>query len=68
MFKKNIDSKGRILRLTIALLLLAYAIWQWSWIALILSLFTFFEAYMSWCVVNHFLGNDQCPINKDRKK
>lgn len=65
MIKKNIGTSGRILRLTIALLLLAYAIWQHSWIALLFSLFTFFESYMSWCIVYQLLGKSSCPIDKD---
>lgn len=62
--KKNLNTTGRLIRLTTALLLLAFAYWQSSWIALALALFTFFEAFMSWCVVYHFLGINHCPIDK----
>jgi hypothetical protein len=64
MFSRNIDTKGRILRLVIGVLLLAYAWWQWSWIALALALFTFFESYMSWCVFYQLIGKNSCPVEK----
>jgi len=62
MFKKNIDMKGRVLRFVIGVLLLIFAYWQSSWIALALALFTFFEAFMSWCVFNQLMGKNDCPI------
>lgn len=49
--KPNLDFKGRIIRLTIAIALLAYAYWQHSWIALLFALFTLFEAWKSWCIL-----------------
>ena len=64
MFKKNIGTSGRILRLAIAALLLVYGIWQDSWIALFFSLFTFFESFMSWCIIYQLLGKSSCPIDK----
>lgn len=67
MFQKNIDTQGRIIRTIMALLLLAFAIWQKSWIALLLSLFVFFESYMSWCVVYQLLGKNSCPIDTNKK-
>jgi len=63
---KNIGLAGRILRFTIAVALLAYAYYKMSWVALILSLFVFFEAFMSWCVVYHFLGINRCPVKKKK--
>lgn len=67
MFKKNIGTPGRILRLTIGVLLLILAIWQKSWIAFILSIFTFFEAWMSWCIVYQLLEKSRCPIEPNKK-
>lgn len=64
MLTKNLNRQGRLVRLALALLVLAYAIWQNSWIALIASAFIFFEAYMSWCVLYQFLGINRCPIQK----
>ena len=65
--KPNIALKGRILRFSVALLLLAFAIWKHSLIALIASLFTFFEACFSWCIVYQLLGKNECPINRKKK-
>lgn len=62
--KRNLDNKGRIIRLIIALLLLAYAWWNSSWIALAFSLFTFYEAFAGWCVFFQLLGKSSCPIDK----
>ena len=67
MFNKNIGTPGRILRFAIASLLLIFAIWQKSWIVLILSLFTFFEACMSWCIVYQLLGKNHCSIESNKK-
>lgn len=61
MFPKNINQTGRIARAVIAIVLLVFAWWQSSWIALFLSLFTFFEAWMSWCVLYQILGKNSCP-------
>lgn len=60
--KKNIGTKDRLIRLTLAILLLAFAWWQSSWIALAASLFTFYEALASWCVLYQFLGKNTCDI------
>lgn len=62
--KKNLGMSGRLLRLAIAIVLLAYAYWAQSWIALAASLFTFFEAWMSWCIVYQILGINSCPTKK----
>ncbi len=59
--KKNIGTSGRLLRLAGAIALLGYAYWQGSWIAFGASLFVFFEAAMSWCVVRQLLGKNSCP-------
>ncbi|MCX6990800.1 MAG: DUF2892 domain-containing protein [Chlamydiae bacterium] len=61
---KNIGLSGRILRFTIAGVLLALAYVKLSWVLLALSLFVFFEAFMSWCVVYYFLGINRCPTKK----
>ncbi len=67
MFEKNIGTSGRILRLVIAILILILAIWQKSWIALLISLFTFFEAFRGWCIVYQLLGKKSCPIDPNKK-
>lgn len=62
--KRNLNNTGRVIRLVIALILLAYAWWNSSWIALALSLFTFYEAFAGWCVFYQLLGKSSCPIDK----
>lgn len=59
--KKNIGKTDRLIRLAIAIALLAYAYWQSSWIAFFVSLFVFFEALMSWCILYQLLGKNSCP-------
>jgi hypothetical protein len=57
---KNIDTKGRIARFIAALVFLGLAIWLKSWILLAISLFIFFEAFMSWCILYQILGINHC--------
>lgn len=61
MFPKNLDTQGRLIRTAFGIALLALAWWQQSWILLLFALFTFFEAWMSWCIVYHILGKNSCP-------
>lgn len=62
--KKNLGTPGRILRFLIAIALLIWAYFAKSWLLLAASLFTFFEALMSWCIVYQLLGINHCPIKK----
>jgi hypothetical protein len=62
--KKNIGTSGRLLRAGIGILLLGLAWWQSSWILLGFALFTFFEAFASWCIFYQIIGKNSCP--KDR--
>lgn len=66
MLQKNLDRKGRLFRLAIALLLFIYAVWQGSWLALGFSIFTAIEAAASWCVFYQLMGWNSCPLNKKR--
>ncbi len=69
MFKKNIGTKDRIVRLIIAIFLLGYAAWQSSYIALAAGIFTLYEALTSWCIMFQMLGKSSCSIKpKDRRK
>jgi len=61
---KNIGLSGRILRFTIAAILLTLAYLKLSLILFAASLFVFFEACMSWCVIYQFLGINRCPTKK----
>jgi hypothetical protein len=67
MFHKNIGTTDRVLRLTMAVLLLLYAWWEGSWLVLAFSLFVFYEALASWCIVYQILGKNSCPL-QDRDK
>ncbi len=64
--KKNIGTTDRWVRFAIAGLLLIYAYWQSSWIALVCSLFVFFESLMSWCVLYQILGKSSCPVKRKK--
>ena len=67
--QKNIGTTDRIIRASIGIALLALAWWQHSWIALAAALFTFYEAFASWCVLYAIMGKNSCPIasSKDPK-
>ncbi len=60
--KKNINTKGRIIRFCFALVCLVLAWWWHSWLALGVALFTFYEAAASWCVYYHLIGKNECPL------
>lgn len=64
--KKNIGTTDRWIRFALAVLLLFYAYWQMSWIALVCSLFVFFESLMSWCVLYQILGKNSCPVKRKK--
>ncbi|MEI8366698.1 MAG: DUF2892 domain-containing protein [Parachlamydiaceae bacterium] len=66
--KKNIGVTDRLIRLVIAVALLLFAVWQSSWIALLFSLFTFYEALASWCIFYQLIGRNSCPINQNKQK
>lgn len=64
LFKKhkNINTKGRMIRLAIALGLLIFAIMTtWNVWILLISGFVFFEAVFSWCGWYAIIGNNSCP-------
>jgi hypothetical protein len=65
--KKNLGTSGRLLRLSFGLLLLIVAWAMGSWIIFALSLFTFYEAFASWCIIYQLLGKNSCPIEKNKK-
>ncbi len=57
---RNINTSGRILRASLGVGLIFYAVWQTSWIAFVCALFLFFEASMSWCAVRHLFNKKSC--------
>jgi hypothetical protein len=62
--KKNIGQIDRLVRLSIGIAFLGYAIWDKSWIAAAFALFTFYEAAASWCILYQILGKNSCPLDK----
>lgn len=67
--QKNIGTKDRLIRFSLAIVLFLFAWWQASWIAFIMALFTFYEALASWCLFYQLLGKSSCPIHqKDQHK
>jgi hypothetical protein len=60
--KKNIGTKDRLVRFILAIILFVVAFWQESLIALLLGLFTLFEACASWCILYQWLGKNTCKI------
>ena len=62
----NIGKTDRIMRLILAILLLAYAYWQGSWMALGFSLFTFYEAWAGWCAFYQLIGKNSCLLAKHK--
>ncbi len=58
--KKNIGTKDRLIRFTLAIILTVLAFWQESWLLFAFALFTFYEACACWCVVYYFLGKNSC--------
>lgn len=65
---RNIGTADRLVRLSIAILLFLLAYFLKSWIALLLGLFTLFEAAYGWCVMYQILGKSSCPYDKGIKK
>jgi len=62
--KSNMGTTDRVIRLVLAILLLIYAYSQSSWLAFGGSLFTFYEAGASWCVLYQLMGKNTCPLAK----
>lgn len=60
--KKNLGIQGRIVRLLFAIILLVYAIMEQSLVAGFFSLFCFYEAFASWCIVYQLFGINHCNI------
>ena len=61
---KNIDFSGRLIRLIIALFLLAISYWRADWIIFAVALFVLFESFVGWCALYQILGKNSCSIKK----
>jgi hypothetical protein len=60
---KNINKGGHLIRLTIGIGLLLFAILTtWSPILIFFSGFAIFEAIFSWCGFYAAIGKNTCPI------
>lgn len=62
--EKNIGTADRLLRAFFGVVLLGLAWWYESWILLAASLFCFYEAVASWCVMYQLLGKNSCPLDR----
>jgi len=63
---RNIGKTDRLMRLILAILLLAYGYLQGSWIALGFSLFTFYEVWAGWCAFYQLIGKNSCPLARNK--
>jgi hypothetical protein len=64
---KNIGTLDRVARFIIGLILVALIIFvaQPLWVKIILGLFaafSFFQAFMSWCLWYQIIGKNTCPV------
>ena len=59
--------KDRLVRLSLAIILLILAYVSLSWILLIAAGFVLFEALFSWCAFYQIIGKNTCPINYGKK-
>ncbi len=62
--KTNIGNLDRGIRFAFAAILFAYAAYVGSFFALLLGLFTLYEAIGGWCVYYELVGKNTCPISK----
>ena len=60
---KNIGLPDRLLRLTIAIVVLVYGLWVGSELAVVIAGYTFYEALAKWCGLYALVGRNTCPIN-----
>jgi hypothetical protein len=64
--KKNIGTPDRLLRAFFGVVLLALAWTYSSWILLAAAVFTFYEAFASWCLFYQIIGKSTCPLDKQK--
>ncbi len=60
---KNIGRADRLIRLTLALLLLVSGIWFWQPVLLAAAGFVLYEVLSGWCAVYAAIGRNTCPIS-----
>jgi hypothetical protein len=64
--KKNLNKKGRLLRLFIAIVLFVLAYYRSSWQLFSAGMFVLFEAAFSWCIFFQLIGKNSCHIKRNR--
>lgn len=64
LLRPNLNTRGKVLRLIGAILLLVWALWAKSWLLFVISAFTFLEFFAGWCILYQLLGINSCPIKK----
>lgn len=62
--KKNLGTRGRLIRFVMSLLLFVLAWRNQSLLLFGAALFTLYEALASWCVIYQLLGINHCPLDK----
>jgi len=64
IYRKNIGSKDRFVRLAIGLIFFVFAIiTSWNPLLLFFAGVAFFEALFSWCGIYAAIGKNTCPIS-----
>lgn len=62
--KTNIGNLDRGIRLGFAAILFVYAAYASSFFALLIGLFTLYEALSGWCAYYQLVGKNTCPISQ----
>lgn len=61
--QRNINKRGRLIRLAIGIILLLIAmLTTWNPILIFISGFCIFESLFSWCAFNQMVGKNTCPV------
>jgi len=60
---KNINTRDRLIRLFLGIILLVLGISNWSLLILFFSGFCFYEAIVSWCGLNALLNKNSCSLS-----
>ncbi|OHE77679.1 MAG: hypothetical protein A3F67_11890 [Verrucomicrobia bacterium RIFCSPHIGHO2_12_FULL_41_10] len=63
MFPKNLNTRGRCIRLFLSFALFVYAYLRMSYLVGFVSLFTAFEAVRGWCLFYQIFGKTECPVD-----
>ena len=64
--KQNIGNFDRLLRITIGIFLLLFAIYFKSGFLFLFAVFSFYEAFVGWCIFYQLIGRNTCPIKSNK--